>query len=279
MTSHFDESIMIGTREMSGSLAISLRKRSIAAFESSIASSMLMSITCAPFSTCWRATASASSKRPSRIIRAKAREPVTLVRSPTLTNSESLPTLKGSRPDRRSFRSQAAGGARLDAGNALGDRRDVFGRGAAAAADDVHEALASPSRRFPRPVAPAFRRSRQKRSAGRHSGAPRRSNRKIRDNSSTYWRSSAAPSAQLRPKLSGRTWFSEFQKASAVCPESVRPEASVIVPEIITGQRRPTCLEVLLDGKQRRLGVQRVENGLDQDQVGAAFAEPATASA
>ncbi|EXI78389.1 MAG: hypothetical protein AW12_03038 [Candidatus Accumulibacter sp. BA-94] len=52
MTSHFDESIMIGTREMSGSLAISLRKRSIAARESSIASSMLMSITCAPFSTC-----------------------------------------------------------------------------------------------------------------------------------------------------------------------------------------------------------------------------------
>ena len=34
-------------------------------------------------------------------------------------------------------------------------------------------------------------------------------------------------------------WLSEFQKASAVCPESVRPEASVIVPEIITGQRRP----------------------------------------
>jgi hypothetical protein len=31
MTSHFDESSMIGTREMSGSEAISLRKRSIAA--------------------------------------------------------------------------------------------------------------------------------------------------------------------------------------------------------------------------------------------------------
>ncbi|EXI78390.1 MAG: hypothetical protein AW12_03039 [Candidatus Accumulibacter sp. BA-94] len=36
-------------------------------------------------------------------------------------------------------------------------------------------------------------------------------------------------------------WFSEFQKASAVWPDKVRPEASVIVPEIITGQRRPTC--------------------------------------
>ncbi len=103
ITDHFDESSMIGTREMSGSEAMSLQKRSIAATESSIASSMLMSMTWAPFSTCWRATASASSKRPSRIMRAKALEPVTLVRSPTLTNRLSSPTLKGSRPDRRSF--------------------------------------------------------------------------------------------------------------------------------------------------------------------------------
>ena len=103
ITDHFDESSMIGTREMSGSVAMSLQKRSMAATESSIASSMLMSMTWAPFSTCWRATASASSKRPSRIMRAKALEPVTLVRSPTLTNSASPPTLKGSRPDRRSF--------------------------------------------------------------------------------------------------------------------------------------------------------------------------------
>jgi len=34
MTLHFDESSMIGTREMSGSDAISLQKRSIAACES-----------------------------------------------------------------------------------------------------------------------------------------------------------------------------------------------------------------------------------------------------
>jgi hypothetical protein len=103
MTLHLDESSMMGTREMSGSEAISLRNFSIAAMESSIASSMLMSMIWAPFSTCWRATARASSKRPSRIILAKAREPVTLVRSPTFTNSDSGPTLKGSRPDRRSF--------------------------------------------------------------------------------------------------------------------------------------------------------------------------------
>ncbi len=60
ITSHFEESIMTGTREMSGSAAISFRKVVIAAFESSIASSMLTSISCAPFSTCWRATDSAA---------------------------------------------------------------------------------------------------------------------------------------------------------------------------------------------------------------------------
>ena len=93
---------MIGTRAISGSPAISFRKRTIAAWLSSMASSMLMSMICAPFSTCWRATASASSNSPSRIIRAKAFEPVTLVRSPMLTNSAPSPMVTGSRPDRRS---------------------------------------------------------------------------------------------------------------------------------------------------------------------------------
>ena len=60
MTLHFDESIINGTRAMSGSDAIRLRKRTIAAFESSIASSMLTSIICAPFCTCWRATSTAA---------------------------------------------------------------------------------------------------------------------------------------------------------------------------------------------------------------------------
>ena len=61
MTSHLDESIMIGTRLMSGSEAISLRNRSMAATPSIIPSSMLTSMIWAPFSTCWRATARAAS--------------------------------------------------------------------------------------------------------------------------------------------------------------------------------------------------------------------------
>ncbi len=59
ITSHFDESIITGTRAMSGSVAIRFRKRTIAAFESSIASSMLTSMICAPLATCWRATSTA----------------------------------------------------------------------------------------------------------------------------------------------------------------------------------------------------------------------------
>ncbi len=56
MTSHFDESIITGTRAISGSAAIRFRNLTIAALESSIASSMLTSMIWAPFATCWRAT-------------------------------------------------------------------------------------------------------------------------------------------------------------------------------------------------------------------------------
>ncbi len=52
---------MIGTREMSGSEATRLRKCTMAARESSMPSSMLMSMTWAPASTCWRATSRAVS--------------------------------------------------------------------------------------------------------------------------------------------------------------------------------------------------------------------------
>ena len=101
MTSHFEESIMMGTREMSGSEAIRFKNRVMAALESSMASSMLMSITWAPFSTCWRATSTAFSKSPFRIRRANCLEPVTLVRSPTFTNKELSPMFKGSSPESR----------------------------------------------------------------------------------------------------------------------------------------------------------------------------------
>ena len=52
ITDHLDESIMTGTRAMSGSEATSCRKRVIAASESSMPSSMLTSMACAPLVTC-----------------------------------------------------------------------------------------------------------------------------------------------------------------------------------------------------------------------------------
>ena len=61
ITLHLELSIMTGTRAMSGSAATRFRKRVMALSESSMPSSMLTSMIWAPPSTCWRATASASS--------------------------------------------------------------------------------------------------------------------------------------------------------------------------------------------------------------------------
>ena len=52
-----------------------------------------------------------------------------------------------------------------------------------------------------------------------------------------YGRISAAPRAQFSPTLIGQACLILFQKASTVCPERILPEASVTVPEIITGIR------------------------------------------
>jgi hypothetical protein len=49
-------------------------------------------------------------------------EPVTLVRSPTLTNRLSLPTLNGSRPDRRKAGAMVRRHARRAIGHRLGNR-------------------------------------------------------------------------------------------------------------------------------------------------------------
>ena len=101
MISHFELSIITGTLAISGSVAARLRKRTIAASLSSMPSSILMSIICAPFPTCWRAISSAVSKSPSVISLRNLAEPVTLVRSPTLMKGISSVLVKGSNPDRR----------------------------------------------------------------------------------------------------------------------------------------------------------------------------------
>ncbi len=44
----------------------------------------------------------------------------------------------------------------------------------------------------------------------------------------------------MRPTASGRACRTESQNASVTWPERVRPDASVMVPEMTTGQRRPS---------------------------------------
>ncbi len=53
--------------------------------------------------------------------------------------------------------------------------------------------------------------------------------------------------------------MTEFQKASVVWPERVRPLASVIVPEIMTGTDSAALLQQFVDGEECGLGVERVE--------------------
>ena len=44
------------------------------------------------------------------------------------------------------------------------------------------------------------------------------------------------PSEQFTPAISGLAWRTEFQNASTVCPDSVRPLRSTIVTEIHSGR-------------------------------------------
>ena len=62
---------------------------------------MLMSMIWAPFSTWSRATSSAADRSPSLISLRNLAEPVTLVRSPTLTKRMSDVSVNGSSPDSR----------------------------------------------------------------------------------------------------------------------------------------------------------------------------------
>ena len=163
-----------------------------------------------------------------------------LVRSPTLTKRLSSVIVSGSRPESRITGCDARRGSRRRlALDRRGDGGDVLGRGAAAAADEVEQAGLGElgqdrGRLVGRLVVLAEgvgqagvgvarrRRCRRAATARRRRGASR-----------------VAPRAQLRPTASGRAWRIESQNASVTWPDSVRPDASVMVPEMITGQRRP----------------------------------------
>ena len=73
----------------------------------------------------------------------------------------------------------------------------------------------------------------------------------------------------------GLAWRSECQKAAGVWPDK---RAAGKVGDRAGNhhrQRDAGFLESLVDAEQRRLGVERVENGLDQNDIGAALDQAA----
>ena len=64
---------------------------------------------------------------------------------------------------------------------------------------------------------------------------------------------SAAPSAQFRPTASGRACAMLFQNASLVCPLSVRPLLSTMVPLMNTGSASPRSMNSCSTAKMAAL--------------------------
>jgi hypothetical protein len=72
---------------------------------------------------------------------------------------------------------------------------------------------------------------------------------------------------------SGRAWRTEFQNASATWPDRVRPEASVIVPEMMIGQRLPRSSNRVRQAKIAALALS--VSKIDQEQIRPAVGQAA----
>ena len=85
----------------------------------------------------------------------------------------------------------------------------------------------------------------------------------------------SGPSEQLRPTESGLTCWTAFQKASVVWAEIRVSPPRPTAAEIMTGSWTLVLVEDFADGDEGGLGVERVEDGFDEEQVGAAGDEGA----
>ena len=269
ITENFDESTITGTRAMSGSAAIRLRKVIIAFSESSRPSSMLTSMICAPFSTWSRATASAAG------VVAGGDELAELRRAGDVGALADVDE-RNFRREREGFEARQAQ-ERRDVGNLprrlafdrVRDRADVLGRGAAAAADDVDEAgvreLAEQAGHVFRALVVAAELVGQ---AGIGIGADERVGeaRDLGDMRAHLLRAERA----VQPDR-------ERRGVAHRIPERLRRLAGE-QPAGAIGDRAgdhhrhvdAACLRDLRDRVDRRLGVERVEDRLDQQQIGAA---------
>ncbi len=95
----------------------------------------------------------------------------------------------------------------------------------------------------------------------------------MRASSSMYGRISSGPSAQLRPIESSGKCETELRNASTVCPVERAPAEVGDRAGNHHGQGLAGLLEILADGEERGLGVQRIENRLDEQDVHAALDE------
>ena len=239
-TSHFDESIMIGTFAISGSVAIRLRKVVMAATPSIRSASMFTSTRLAPFSTWSRAMSTPAWKSPDSISRANRFDPVMFVRSPTITKPVSGVILNGSKPANDVMVSAAGisrGAASRTASTII---RMWSGRRPAAATDEVDETRSRELRqqragRLRALVEPAER-------VGEAGVRIARDGQRVRSRRAPppTGGSRERPSEQLTPTTTGSAWATEVQNASIVWPDSVRPLLSTIVTEIQRGSSGAT---------------------------------------
>ena len=197
-----------------------------------------------------------------------AGDPVTLVRSPTLTKLESGRITRGSMPgEAAEARAPPAATRGATPRTASAMARMCAGRRPAAAAHQVDETRLAPTRPGPGPSAPASRRSPRRRWEGRRSGRSSpgwgRPGRAPRGAACI----SPGPRAQLMPTARSGTWDTEIQKASTRLSREVAPGQ---VGDRHRGHDRDPparLLEGPLDGGERGLAVQGVEDRLDDQEV------------
>ena len=221
----------------------------MASAPSSMPSSMLISIICAPFSTCCLATSNASMYWFSRMSRANLAEPVTLVRSPTLIKRDSSLSFKGSSP---AMVSSALKSLWLSSGSFSPLRDTGIGRGATSLTTSTMALMCSgvvpqqPPTMFSQPDS-ANSRIKSAICAALWVYSPNASGNPAfgcaltplllnRASSATCGLSCSAPNAQFRPTAIGFACSTEYKNASQVWPDRVRPLASVIVPETMIGK-------------------------------------------
>ena len=197
-----------------------------------------------------------------------------LVRSPTFTNRLSASIANGSRPDSRMAGLRLGGDAGLGALGGGGDRRDVLRGGAAAAAEQVDQRLAG---ELAEHGGHLVRRLVVLPELVGQPGVGVGGDEAVGD---------AGQLGDVGPQVGGTE--------RAVEPDDERAHVAHAVPERLgrlPGQgaaagvgdgardpHRPAALLLLeerLEGEDRRLGVEGVEDGLDQQQVGAAVDQAA----